>query len=73
MLYTPVSCGTGHSSRGTRTLPYAYWGGECQTERAPAWRENAFWSCVLGWQIDRDEHMNRQYIQESEQMQRTDG
>ena len=33
--------------RGTRTLPYAYRGSECQSERAPAWRENAFWSRVL--------------------------
>ena len=24
MPYTPVSCGIGHSSRGTRTAPYAY-------------------------------------------------
>ena len=47
MPFTPVSCGTGHSSRGTRTLPYAYWGGECQSERAIAWRENAFFNCVL--------------------------
>ena len=47
MPYTPVSCGTGHSFRDTRTMPYAYRGGECQSERAPAWRENAFWSCVL--------------------------
>ena len=54
MPYTPVSCGTGHSFRGTRTMPYAYWGSECQSERAPAWRENAFRSCLLDWQIDRD-------------------
>ena len=47
MPYTPVSCGTVHFLRGTRTLPYAYWGSECQSERAPAWRENACWSCVL--------------------------
>ena len=33
--------------RGTRTLPYAYWGGECQSERALAFRGNPFWSCVL--------------------------
>ena len=33
--------------RGTRTLPYAYWGGECQSGRAPALRQNAFWSRVL--------------------------
>ena len=47
MPYTPMSCGTGHSFRDTRTMPYAYWGGECQSERAPAVGENAFWSCVL--------------------------
>ena len=29
---------------GTRTLPYAYWGGECQSERAHALGENAFGS-----------------------------
>ena len=33
--------------RGTCTMPYAYWGSECQSERAPAFRRNAFWSCVL--------------------------
>ena len=33
--------------RGTRTLPYASWDGECQSERASALRENAFWSCVF--------------------------
>ena len=32
---------------GTCTMPYAYWGGEYQSERAPAFRENALWSCVL--------------------------
>ena len=45
--YTPVSCGTGHSFRDTRSMPYAYGGGECWRERAPAWRENAFWSRVM--------------------------
>ena len=49
---TPVSCETGHSFRGTRTMPYAYWGSECQSERAPAWRENAFWILCLGQQIE---------------------
>ena len=49
MPYIPVSCESGHSFRGTRTMPYAYWGSECQSERAPAWRENASWSCVLDW------------------------
>ena len=34
--------------RGTRTIQYAYWGGECQSERAPAWRENAFLGLCLG-------------------------
>ena len=33
--------------RGTRTMPYAYWGSECPRERAPALGENAFWSRVL--------------------------
>ena len=33
--------------RDTRTMPYAYWGSECQSERAPAGGENAFWSRVL--------------------------
>ena len=47
MPYTSVSGGTGYTFRDTRTLPYAGWGGECQSERAPAWRENALWSCVL--------------------------
>ena len=47
MPYTPVSCGTGHSFGGTGTLPYAYWGGECQSKRAPAFSENTFWCCVL--------------------------
>ena len=28
-------------------MPHAYWGGERQSERAPALGENAFWSCVL--------------------------
>ena len=47
MPYTPVSCGTAHSFRDTRTMLYAYWGSACQSERAPAFRENAFWSRVL--------------------------
>ena len=47
MPYTFVSCGTGHSFRGTRILPYAYCGSECQSERAPALGENAFWSGIL--------------------------
>ena len=47
MQYTPVSCVTGHSFRDSRTMPYAYRGSECQSERAPALGENAFWSCVL--------------------------
>ena len=35
-------------SRGTRTIPYTHWGGECQSERAPAWSERTpFWTCVL--------------------------
>ena len=42
MPYTPVSCETGHSFRDTRTMPYPYGGSECQSERAPALRENAF-------------------------------
>ena len=34
--------------RGTRTMPYAYWGGECQSERAHALSERTpFRSCVL--------------------------
>ena len=33
--------------RDTRTLPYAYWASGCQSERAPALGENAFWCCVL--------------------------
>ena len=33
--------------RDTRTMPYAYWGSECQSERAPALGENAFWSRLL--------------------------
>ena len=51
----PVNCGTGHSFRGHRTMPYAYCGSECQRERerAPALRENAFWSRVLG-RTERD-------------------
>ena len=53
ILYTPVSCGTGLSFRGTRTFPYAYWRGECQCERAPVLGENALWSCVSD-RIDRD-------------------
>jgi hypothetical protein len=71
MPYTPVSCGTGHSSRGTRTMPYAYWGSEYQSKRAPAFRENAFWSRVLdcGSEIG----MHRWDIQESEQMITTEG
>ena len=71
MPYTPVSCGTGHWFRDTRSMPYTHWGCEFQSERAPAWRENAFWSRVLGWQIDRDEQMNRQDTKEPEQMPRT--
>jgi hypothetical protein len=47
MSYTPVSCWTGHSFRGTRTPQYTCWGSEYQSERAPAWRENATNSCVL--------------------------
>ena len=54
MPHTLVSCGAGHSSRGTRILPYAYWGSERQSERAPARRENATWTRVLDCQIDRD-------------------
>ena len=45
-LYTPVSCGTGHFFRDTRIMPYAFWGSECPSEKAPALGENAFWSCV---------------------------
>ena len=37
----------GSRCRGTCILPYAYWDSECQSERAPAWRENAFCNCVL--------------------------
>ena len=33
--------------RDTRNMPYGYWGSECQSERAPVWRENAFWCCVM--------------------------
>ena len=47
MPYTTVSCVTSHSFRDTRTMPYDYGGSECQSVRAPALRENAFWSCVL--------------------------
>ena len=36
MPYTPLSCGTGHSFRDTRTMPYACGGSECQSARAPA-------------------------------------
>ena len=53
MPYTPVSYGTGRSSRGTRTLPYAYWVSECQSERAPALGENASCSCVLDCSRER--------------------
>ena len=38
---------------GTRTIPSTQWCGECQSERAPALRENAFWCCVLD-RIERD-------------------
>ena len=34
--------------RDTRIMPYAYWGRECQNERALTSRENACRSCVLG-------------------------
>ena len=47
MPYTPLSCGTGHSFHGTRTIPYTHWGSECQNKTAPALRENATRSCVL--------------------------
>ena len=47
MLYNRVSCGTGHSFRGTRTIPYPHWGSECQIERAPALEESGCWICVL--------------------------
>ena len=40
-------------------------GGECQSERAPAWRENAFWSCVL----DRTERDTAVIERQSEKMQ----
>ena len=43
----------GSRFRGTRNMPYAYWSSECQSERAPALRENAFWSGVLD-KTDRD-------------------
>ena len=65
MPYTPVSCETGHSIRDTRSMPYVFWGDECQSERAPVWRENAFWSCVMDWQMDGDEAINRQGRKES--------
>ena len=39
---TPIRTGqwynAGSRFRGTRSLPYAYWDSECQSERAPAWR-----------------------------------
>ena len=73
MPYTPVSCGTGHSFRDTRTMPYAYWSSECQSERALAWRENAFWTRVLDCGRETDAQMIRQNIQESEQRITTEG
>ena len=40
---------------------------------APAWRENAFWSCVLDWQIERNGEMNRQGSKEFQEILRIDG
>ena len=52
-------------------MPYAYWGSECQSERAPALGENAFWSRVLD--SGREAGMHRWNIQESEQVITTEG
>ena len=49
---------------------------ECQSERAPALGENAFWCCVLClglWNRDRGVQINRQNIQQSEQTLTTEG
>ena len=48
MQYTPVSCGTGHSFRDTRTIPYAYWDSECQREREYQHQERTP-SGVVSW------------------------
>ena len=48
------SCGCGHSFRDSRTMSYALWSSECQNERAPALRENTFWSCVKLGRAERD-------------------
>ena len=56
-------------SRGTRTIPYVYWGSECQSERAPAWRENAFWCCVL----DSSRHRCRVIVRRNERMKEFEG
>ena len=69
MTYTPVSCGTGHSFRGTRTLPYAYGGGECQSERALALGEDAFWSRVL----DRTERDAAGVVKWSDRTKKVEG
>ena len=53
MPYTHVSCGTGHSFRDTRIMPYALWSSDCWSERAPALRKNLFWCCVQG-RTERD-------------------
>ena len=53
--------------RGTHTILYTHWGCECQSERAPALGENAFWIRVLDWQIDRDTaEMVKEWIRETE-------
>ena len=48
----------------TRTMLYAYWSSECQSKRAPAWRENAFFNCVL----DRTETDTVGTVRRSEKM-----
>ena len=35
-------------------MPYAYWGGECSSERAPALGETAFWCRVLDCGRERE-------------------
>ena len=32
MPYTPVSCGTSHSFRGTRSMPHTHWASVCESE-----------------------------------------
>ena len=61
MPYTPVSCGTGHSFRDTRTLPHAHWGKVCQRESTSIKRERPLELCSghKGERCSRDSEAER--------------